>query len=400
MTQAPWTQAPPQGPPQNGWQQPAPQGYAGPPAPPQGPPQSWQQAPQGPPAGPPQGWQQQQPPLAGPQGPPPPAGPPQGGQPWQQTPQAPPPQAAPQEEGDDEFFTGGTGGSYMSFADDSCVGHPRGGTIVGINERQQTHKKTKEPQFWPNSDRPIMIKVVTMQTNERKPGDQDDQGLRSVWLPQSKDVTKAVIEAMRVSTPNEMRLKLGGQLWITRTGSRQTKQQDGSAGFPAFTYTAQYVPPQENPNDGFFTGPPPNGQAAPPQPQAAPQAGPPVQTPWQQGSAPQQGNAYATANGQQGWNPQGPAPSAPQAGPPQGWQQGPPAPQQGQPQAPPPQGNGQAPWAQQGAPQAAPQTPANGQAPWAQQPPAGPLQGSWQPAAPDPANPWGNQQGQQQYPQR
>jgi hypothetical protein len=368
MTQAPWTQAPPQGPPQNGWQQQqAPQGYAGPPAPP---------------AGPPQGWQQ---PLAGPQGPPPPAGPPQGGQPWQQTPQAPPPQAAPQEEGDDEFFTGGTGGSYMSFADDSCVGHPRGGTIVGINERQQTHKKTKEPQFWPNSDRPIMIKVVTMQTNERKPGDQDDQGLRSVWLPQSKDITKAVIEAMRVSTPNEMRLKLGGQLWITRTGSRQTKQQDGSAGFPAFTYTAQYVPPQENPNDGFFAGSPPNGQAAPSQPQAAPQAGPPVQTPWQQGPTPQQGNAYATANGQQGWNPQGQA--APQVGPPQGWQQG-----------PPPQGNGQAPWAQQGQPQAAPQAPANGQ-PWAQPPLAGPPQGGWQPAAPDPANPWGNQQGQQ-YPQQ
>ena len=365
MTQAPWTQAPPQGPPQNGWQPPAPQGYAGPPAPPAGPPQGWQQAPQTPPAN--QGWQQ---PPAGPQGPPPQG--PQGGQPWQQTPQAPPPQAAPQEEGDDEFFTGGTGGSYMSFADDSCVGHPRGGTIVGINERQQTHKKTKEPQFWPNSDRPIMIKVVTMQTNERKPGDQDDQGLRSVWLPQSKDITKAVIEAMRVSTPTEMRLKLGGQLWITRTGSRQTKQQDGSAGFPAFTYTAQYVPPQENPNDGFFTGSPPNGQAAPSQ-QAGPppQAAPPVQTPWQQSPAPQQGNAYATANGQQGWSPQGQAPGASQAGPPQGWQQ---APQQG-----PPQGNGQA--------------------PWAQQPPVGPPQGGWQPAAPDPANPWGNQQGQQ-YPQR
>jgi hypothetical protein len=395
MTQAPWTQAPPQGPPpQNGWQPPAPQGYAGPPAAPQG----WQQAPQAPPAN--QGWQQGAPPQQVPQGPPPPAGPPQGtqgGQPWQQTPQAPPPQAAPQEEGDDEFFTGGTGGSYMSFADDSCVGHPRGGTIVGINERQQTHKKTKEPQFWPNSDRPIMIKVVTMQTNERKPGDQEDQGLRSVWLPQSKDVTKAVIEAMRVSTPNEMRLKLGGQLWITRTGSRQTKQQDGSAGFPAFTYTAHYTPPQENPNDGFFTGPPPNGQAAPQQaglpPQAAPQPGPAAQTPWQQGPTPQQGNAYATANGQQGWSPQGQA--APQAGPPQGgWQQGPPAPQQGQPQ-----GNGQAPWAQQGPPQTAPQASANGQAPWSQPPPAGPPQGGWQPAAPDPANPWGNQQGQQ-YPQQ
>lgn len=379
MTQAPWQQAPQQGPPPQGYAGPQgpPQNYAGPPAPQGG--QQWQQAP----AGPPQGWQQ------APQGPPPQAGPPAGQQPWQQAPQAPPPQAAPQDEtGDDEFFTGGTGGSYMSFADDTCVGHPRGGTIVGINERQQTHKKTKEPMFWPNSDRAIMIKVVTMQTNERKPGDQEDQGLRSVWLPQSKDVTKAVIEAMKQSTPNEMRLKLGGQLWITRTGSRQTKQQDGSAGFPAFTYTAQYVPPQENPNDGFFVGGQPgNGQAPA---QAAPQQqGPPAQaaqTPWQQGPAPQQGNAYATANGQQGWQQ-----PAPQQAPPQGgWQQ--PAPQQAGP--PPAAPNGQAPWAQQ----APPQQPANGQAPWAQQPPAGPPAGTWQPAAPDPANPWGNQPQQQQYP--
>lgn len=399
MTQAPWQQAPQQGaPPPQGYVGPQgpPQNYAGPPAPQGG--QQWQQAP----AGPPQGWQQ------APQGSPPQAGPPAGQQPWQQTPQAPPPQAAPQDQtGDDEFFTGGGGGAYMSFADDSCIGHPRGGTIVGINEQQQTDKDTKEPMFWPNSDRAIMIKVVTMQTNERRPGDNEDQGLRSVWLPQSKDVTKAVIEAMRQTTPNEMRLKLGGQLWITRTGSRPTTQKNGGRGFPAFTYSAQYVPPQESPNDGFFAGGQPgNGQA--PAQATPPQAGPPAQaaqTPWQQGPAPQQGNAYATANGQQGWQQ-----PAPQQAPPQGgWQQpGPPAPQQG-----PPAATGQAPWSQQPAPQQpgppassqAPwpqqgqsQAPANGQAPWAQQPPAGPPAGTWQPAAPDPANPWGNQPQQQQYP--
>jgi hypothetical protein len=409
MTQAPWQQASQQGaPPPQGYagpqgpQQGPPQNYAGPPAPQGG--QQWQQAPAGPPAGP-QQWQQ------APQGSPSPAG----QQPWQQTPQAPPPQAAPRDEtGDDEFFTGGGGGAYMSFADDSCIGHPRGGTIVGINEQQQTDKDSKEPMFWPNSDRAIMIKVVTMQTNERRPNDNEDQGLRSVWLPQSKDVTKAVIEAMRQTTPNEMRLKLGGQLWITRTGSRPTTQKNGGRGFPAFTYSAQYIPPQESPNDGFFVaGQPGNGQAPA---QAAPQQqGPPAQaaqTPWQQGPAPQQGNAYATANGQQGWQQ-----PAPQQAPPQGgWQQpGPPAPQQGPPaatgqpwaqqgppqQAGPPQAapNGQAPWSAQPAPQQA-GPPAKGQAPWAQQAPAGPPAGTWQPAAPDPANPWGNQPQQQQYPQQ
>jgi salivary acidic proline-rich phosphoprotein 1/2 len=365
MTQAPWQQgAPPQG-----WQQ----------GPPQGPPPN-------------QGWQ----PAPPQQGPPPQAGPPaQGqGQPWQQTPQAPP---APQpssanEDGDDEFFTSSTGGKYMSFGDDSCIGYERGGEIVGLGERQQTDQKTKQPMFWPNSDRPIMIKVVTLQTNERMPNDPEDTGMRSIWLPQSKDVTKAVTEAMRVANTGEIRLRIGGQLWVTRTGSRQTTQQNGQKGMPAFTYTARYVPPPAGSrNDSFFAGPPQQTNGAPQQGPPA-QTAPPQQsqTPWQQGPPPQQGNPYQTA--------QAPAAQG------QGWQQGPP-PAQGLP-------NGQAPWAQQAPPaaqgwqQGPPQQagpPPTSQAPWTQPqqgPPQGPptaangqAQQGYQPSAPDPANPWGNQQG-------
>jgi hypothetical protein len=373
MTQAPWQQAPaPQGPP-NGYPQ---QGYAG-----QQQGQPWQQAPVAPPQGPPGGYL----PAPAPQGPA--NGYQPAAQPWQQTPQAPPAapqqQAQAQEEGDDEFFTSGTGGSYMSFADDACVGHPRGGEIVGINEQQQTHKKTKEPMFWPNSDRKIMIKVVTMQTGERRPGDQEDTGLRSVWLPQSKDITKAVIEALKQSSPNELRLKIGGQLWITRTGSRPTKQQDGSAGFAAFTYTAQYIPPQGNPHDTFFGGAPvPQGAPA----QAAPQQyGQPAQgAPWQQPAAQPQGpsvNPYAVQQ------PAQPAPNgqAPQNGYQQQYAQTPPPgyTQHAGNQAPAPQGPPQAPWAQ----------------PVVQQGQQGmPPQGTYQPPAPDPANPWGNQPQQQPGP--
>lgn len=337
MTQAPWQQGPPQG-------------YAGPP-------QGWQQG-----APPQQGWQQPAPQQSGP--------PAQGQQPWQQTPQAPPAgppqgqQSQPDEDGDDEFFTSGTGGKYMSFADDSCIGYERGGEIVGLNERQQTDQETKQPMFWPNSDRKIMIKVVTMQTQERMPNDPEDTGLRSIWLPQSKDVTKAVTDAMRAANTGEIRLRIGGQLWVTRTGSRQTTQKNGQRGFPAFTYTARYVPPPAGTrNDAFFAGPPPaNGQAPA---QGSPQQN---QTPWQQGPPPQQGNPYA---------------AAPNGAPPANndWQQGPP-PQS--PQGPPQQG-----WQQSGS-QAGP--PANGAA-WSQQGPPQGQQGGYQPPAPDPSNPWGNQQG-------
>lgn len=371
MTQAPWQQAPaPQGPQApNGYpqQQQAPQGYASQGYPQSAPPgqQPWQQTPVAAPQGPANGYQ----PAA---------------QPWQQTPQAPPAaapqqQAQPQEEGDDEFFTSGTGGSYMSFSDDACVGHPRGGEIVGINEQQQTDKDTKEPMFWPNSDRKIMIKVVTMQTGERRPGDQEDTGLRSVWLPQSKDITKAVIEAIKQSSPNELRLKIGGQLWITRTGSRPTTQKNGGRGFPAFTYTAQYIPPQGNPHDTFFGGAP-APQPAPQQygqpAQAAPNG---QQAPWQQPAAQPQGqgvNPYAAQgapNGQPAGRPNGQAPwaqpPAPQSQAPNGWQQ-----------APAPQSPQQVPWAQPGVPQGPP--------PGQQSMP--PQQGQYQPPPIDPSDPWGN----------
>jgi hypothetical protein len=261
----------------------------------------------------------------------------------------------------------------MSFGDDRCIGIPRGGEIVGVDERQQTNSKTKEPEFWPNSDRKIMIKIVSVQTQERIPNDPDDVGLRSIWLPASRDVTKAVIDAMKAAQLTEMRLKLGGQLWITRTGSRQTTQANGSKGNPAFTYTAQYIPPAPGArNDAFFAGPPANGQApaqiAPPQQsppaQGAPQQG---QTPWQQGPPPSQSNPYQTSTQNQQVPNGGPLDnnSWQQQAPQGGWQQtlqaGPPA-------------NGM-PWAQQG------QVPPQGQ------------QGGYQPPQPDPQNPWGNQQG-------
>lgn len=352
-----------------------PQGYG--PSPQQGPPpQQYQGGP------PPQGYQQGPPLQQYPQ----PApqqnyGPPQNGQQqqvWNQQPQQAPSQPAQQQQetGDDSFFTGGMGGTYMSFSDDRWIGVERGGEIVGITEQQQTDANTKQPAFWPDGNK-IMIKIVTLQTREQD--DKDDRGLRSAWLPASRDITKAVHEALKAGSPNLIRLQIGGWLFITRTGSRQTTQKNGAKGLPAFTYTARYIPPQQQPqHDQFFgQGAPQNGyptQGAQQLQQAAsyvantPQ-GAPQGTPWQQpGAQGQQVNPYA-ANQQAGPSPQ------------QGWQQ--------------PQGG---PSLQQGyGPQGAPQQ--------HQQGPPGPANPFGGPAQ-QPANqsPYPNQgpppQQQQQYPQQ
>lgn len=311
-----------------------PQGYG--PSPQQGPPpQQYQGGP------PPQGYNQQGPPPQqypqpgyGPQqAPQQNYGPPPNGQQqqvWNQQPQQAPSQPAPQQEtGDDSFFTGGMGGTYMSFSDDRWIGVERGGEIVGITEQQQTDANTKQPAFWPDGNK-IMIKIVTLQTREQD--DKDDRGLRSAWLPASRDITKAVHEALKAGSPNLIRLQIGGWLFITRTGSRQTTQKNGAKGLPAFTYTARYIPPQQQPqHDQFFgQGAPQSGyptQGAQQLQQAAsyvantPQGQPgPANMPWQQpGAQGQQVNHYAAApQGQQGWQqPQGAPQQYPQVPSPQ-----------------------------------------------------------------------------------
>lgn len=358
MTQAPYQQGyQPQAPQQQqGYQPQQPQGQA-----------PWQQP------GPQQGGYQSQQPAPQqsyqPTGQPGPVqGTPQGQQQSQQTMQA----YQPGEDGSDpmlEDFTVFRGAApYLSFSDPQCTGYERGGTVLAVGTDFARKFKTNEPLFWeygPKKGQQRMCRVLILQTQERIPGRQDDTGIRTLELMDGKDIFKAAAMAVRTVSPNKPAFEVGGQLFITRTGTRQSQ-----GGQPAVTYAARYVPApadyvasdqnlmaqnllegqqdqQAAPSNGAqqvqqaaaYVASTPQGQQPQYQPAPAQQGyqQPQGQAPWQnqqpapaaaQGQAPWQTQPQQTPP----WQNQGPTQQPQQAAPP--WQAQGPQPQNGHPFGP------------------------------------------------------------------
>jgi hypothetical protein len=101
---------------------------------------------------------------------------------------------------------------------------------------QQTDYDTYEPLTWPNGD-PRLQLVVQIQTDERDPSDQADDGVRALYLKANSQ--KAVAAAVRAS--GAQGLAVGGVLSLTYTGDDTAAQKGRLA--PPKLYTATYTPP-------------------------------------------------------------------------------------------------------------------------------------------------------------
>lgn len=167
------------------------------------------------------------------------------------------------------FLMGGGGAPTAKF--------PTPGTVVGgrITEpprvEQQRDISTGDKKFWSDGD-PMMQLVVTVQTDERDPALEDDDGKRRIFV---KGVMKnAVADAVRDAGGKG--LEVGGSLWVKYThdgvakdrGMSPPKQYDaryataatnalGAAPAPAPPAAAAAVPPGVNPATGEITTPPP-----------------------------------------------------------------------------------------------------------------------------------------------
>ena len=117
---------------------------------------------------------------------------------------------------------------------------PTPGTIVGgrITEQpkveQQRDIQSGEKKFWSDGD-PMMQLVVTVQTDQRDPSLEDDDGRRRIFV--KGQMKNAVADAVRQAGAKG--LEVGGNLRVRYTHDGTPKQRGFSA--PKH-YEARYVP--------------------------------------------------------------------------------------------------------------------------------------------------------------
>lgn len=184
----------------------------------------------------------------------------------------------------DDFLMGGGGAPSAKF--------PIPGTVLSgrITERptveQQRDIKDGSKKFW-NDGNPMMQLVVTVQTDERDPQSEDDDGRRRLFV--KGQLKNAIADAVR--TAGARGLEVGGTLTVTYTHDGVASQRGFSA---PKQYTAQYVAAAANalhtPDPGTVPQAPQQQYAPPVQQQyaaPAPAAPLPGLTPQQQAAAAQ-----------------------------------------------------------------------------------------------------------------
>jgi hypothetical protein len=164
----------------------------------------------------------------------------------------------------DDFLMGGGGAPTAKFA---APGASVGGRITEKpTVEQQRDISTGEKKFWSDGN-PMMQLVVTVQTNERDPEVEDDDGKRRIFV--KGQMKQAVADAVRAVGGRG--LEPGGTLTVTYSHDGEVKQR----GFnPPKQYRAQYVPAA---TVALHTPDPatqPQQYAAPPQQYAPPAAAP------------------------------------------------------------------------------------------------------------------------------
>ncbi|WP_020116768.1 hypothetical protein [Streptomyces canus] len=171
----------------------------------------------------------------------------------------------------DAFLMGGGGAPTAKF--------PTAGTTVSgrITEKpkveQQRDIKDQSLKFWSDGN-PMLQLVVTVQTEERDPAIEEDDGRRRIFV---KGQMKNVI-ADAVTQSGARGLEIGGTLTVKYTHDGQSK---GAGMSPPKQYIAQYVPAATNalhtPDPG--TAPQAAPQAAPQQQYAVPAPAPAASVP-------------------------------------------------------------------------------------------------------------------------
>ena len=160
---------------------------------------------------------------------------------------------------DDLLLSGGATGKSMKF---NTVGDSYSGTVVSVEPRAYTDIQSGKPEHWDNGD-PKMQLVVGIQTDERNPELENDDGVRydyvKMWGKQKQSL-RAAAQAAGGSPA------VGDFYSVKFVGEEPSKTR----GFnPTKLY--EYTIRKANPADALLNDAPPAAQA--PAAQAAPTGG-------------------------------------------------------------------------------------------------------------------------------
>ncbi len=128
----------------------------------------------------------------------------------------------------DDFFSGGAPSCKFD-----AIGTMYSGTIVAKEMTQQRDLSTGEPAFWPDGNPKQMI-VITLQTTERDPQIDDDDGQRRLYVKKPSGMFAAIKTAL-----GKNKLVPGGMLKIKYV--KNGKKTNPAHNAPK-EYIAQYVP--------------------------------------------------------------------------------------------------------------------------------------------------------------
>lgn len=145
-----------------------------------------------------------------------------------------------------------------------------GATITGRismepKTAQQTDPKDNSPKTFPNGD-PMMQVIVTLQTSQRDPAVEDDDGIRTVYV--KSNMLKAIREAVKAAGAKG--LEVGGTLTVTYVADGE---KTNKAFNPPKFYTAVYKPPSGEAANNLLMGAPAAAPVAAPVPQVNVPAG-------------------------------------------------------------------------------------------------------------------------------
>lgn len=126
-------------------------------------------------------------------------------------------------------------GSSIPSATFPEAGTEHKGVILGFDSVQAKNFKTQKPEFWDDGNPKMQVRI-TLQTDERDPEAESDNGVRRLYVS-SKGMREAIAAAVKKTGASG--LAVGGKLAVQYT--RDGQSENGLN--PPKMYAAFYQPP-------------------------------------------------------------------------------------------------------------------------------------------------------------